>query len=1186
MDLSPLSQEAYPLWSSNQLSAPFVDGDEQLLPWVQALADDLSMVSWCGARPFLVRCSPAQLAFFVHQLVPSIGTCLNPAARKEQPELDKAYNTLLQACVPCLLPHQRRLSPSDGDERWTWDHTDPLHRADRFRPGTDSLCLLGDEGPHHLKVYRDLLALSTTTGRGIRSRDKQGRQYLCLPSDLNAPRRGDCLVWALVALTYIAHGIQLTVRTVRRFLAAFLVDSRLLHAFLEDDSITAFYTSFQDCVNSAPSTLRGLGVTQLPTQSPPDHTLAAVRDAIALTEQEAGRNGSVELDGNLIPVVYQALCSVHRLRPLPFRVGRVQDIAQRMAQLGSADSPVLPTPELWVVIGTGHGVPALLASPAHEVFRTCFTPHGEARELPRELLLASCPLPPNPPPLPSDPSPVGQAAHPIVPIAAPRGQPDDITAGRATPRQPVPDITDRPDGAGGGQDNLDYVDSSPRGQCDNAGFNCGSAADTDDRPVVSLIDGDPGRHQPSTDAPSQLEPVSSTTRAPDAPDPAAAATPNRASGPTPVPTGARALTAGGGPPPLVLPPLDPACIPSGIQLVPGDVVLFTDGANRNNGTCSIRNPAQMGWGFVVCDHQLRVLRQGGGYEGSCTKPHDRNFSNNVAEYLGLQAGLQAIIQLQLHCDPTASRLLVFGDSQLVKTQLRGVACARGHLQGLLRETQASVAALHPLEVSFHHVLRGSNKRADALANAAINRRSTYVWDYEDDARAAVDWFQHPIISIRRQVSQSSHPVMLIHDTDALVDELDRRVVTLTQPILAADLERIMVSCLALATFRYERDLSTPHGAIFLWAQRQFSTQALRSAALSTPAVRASLPPGSSLERWFHQVSLTIMATKLLRIAHSTGVSAESGAGQPSPPLASPPRESQGRDSPPHGHNDRGGDHVDATTGRANRGTSGTTCAGVGASSARSPECTVIPPSAATCSSGPGPPRTSLPSVPDVPTTPSVSLPSRSPPAIPRRQVSSRSRLASSPVMPPPPSRTPPRPNGLVVRPDRRSPSGTTSSGPIVELDHRRHGSSGSRSPPPVRRGQGDRRWAGSGRRPTAPPHNPLRRLQHCTSGCYVRLHGAPRRAPPVLILEDLRSCYGVPLPPRTVVLRGPDNLCILLLPHPTDVSRALATDLSFSSCYRLEDFDPSEEELSAEIRQRWVRSIRRVRGTHRVFDRV
>lgn len=188
---------------------------------------------------------------------------------------------------------------------------------------------------------------------------------------------------------------------------------------------------------------------------------------------------------------------------------------------------------------------------------------------------------------------------------------------------------------------------------------------------------------------------------------------------------------------------------------------------------------------------------------------------------------------------------------------------------------------------------------------------------------------------------------------------------------------------------------------------------------------------------------------------------------------------------------------------------------------------------------------------------------RSPPTTPRRPVPARSHLLS-PVMPAPPPRTPTYRTGPAAQNGRRSPSRTTHNGPHEDI-------SGHQQP----------RLGNPGSQ-ASPHHQP----RPPTNGCYVRVHGIPRRAPPVSVLEDLRSCYDVPLPPRTVVLWGPGNLCVLLLPHPADACRVLAADLSFSSCYRLESFDPSKAQMSGEIRQRWIRTIRRVRGTSRVFHRI
>jgi ribonuclease HI len=295
-----------------------------------------------------------------------------------------------------------------------------------------------------------------------------------------------------------------------------------------------------------------------------------------------------------------------------------------------------------------------------------------------------------------------------------------------------------------------------------------------------------------------------------------------------------------------LPPITIACLPPGLEPQPGDILLFFDGACPNNGTCSRSNPAHVGWGFALCDHTLRLLRQGGGYEGSCINRNQRTHTNNVAEYRSLQAGLDAVLQLHLHQSPDSRRLLILGDSALVCTQLAGTATARGPLSGLLAETQAYVAAMAPLCPSYHHIFRTSNQRADALANAAILRRCGYVWDHTDDARAMTDWSQQPLCPVNRRVSHTPQPALLSQDLDSLCSRLDQCLAAATAhvPPTAAAVERVLVENLSLATLNYQRDFSAPRGTIFVWASRQFSQQASRPVAATSAAVlRASLPPG-------------------------------------------------------------------------------------------------------------------------------------------------------------------------------------------------------------------------------------------------------------------------------------------------------------------------------------------------------
>jgi len=129
------------------------------------------------------------------------------------------------------------------------------------------------------------------------------------------------------------------------------------------------------------------------------------------------------------------------------------------------------------------------------------------------------------------------------------------------------------------------------------------------------------------------------------------------------------------------------------------VIVEADGGSRGN-------PGPGGYGAVVLDPESgQVLAERSGSLGATT--------NNIAEYSGLIAGLEAAAELG------ARRVEVRMDSKLVVEQVSGRWQTRN--PGL-RPLGAKAAAL--IEgfdaVRLEWVPRSRNKRADALANAAMD----------------------------------------------------------------------------------------------------------------------------------------------------------------------------------------------------------------------------------------------------------------------------------------------------------------------------------------------------------------------------------------------------------------------------------------------------------------------------------
>ena len=129
------------------------------------------------------------------------------------------------------------------------------------------------------------------------------------------------------------------------------------------------------------------------------------------------------------------------------------------------------------------------------------------------------------------------------------------------------------------------------------------------------------------------------------------------------------------------------------------LVIEADGGSRGN-------PGPAAFGAVVLDADTgRILAEIADHIGSDT--------NNVAEYLGLTAGLEAARRI----DPTAeveARL----DSKLVVQQMSGGWAIRNDR---LRRLALAAKALMPAnQVRYTWVPRAQNKRADALVNRALD----------------------------------------------------------------------------------------------------------------------------------------------------------------------------------------------------------------------------------------------------------------------------------------------------------------------------------------------------------------------------------------------------------------------------------------------------------------------------------
>lgn len=128
--------------------------------------------------------------------------------------------------------------------------------------------------------------------------------------------------------------------------------------------------------------------------------------------------------------------------------------------------------------------------------------------------------------------------------------------------------------------------------------------------------------------------------------------------------------------------------------------LFSDGGSRGN-------PGTAGAGFVLYDENNNEIFAGKHYLGTAT--------NNHAEYMALLLGLQKAYEMGI------KSLDCFLDSELIVRQLSG--------QYRVKHTDLKSLFEHVIQqknnfehVSFCHIPRAKNKRADMLANEAMDEK--------------------------------------------------------------------------------------------------------------------------------------------------------------------------------------------------------------------------------------------------------------------------------------------------------------------------------------------------------------------------------------------------------------------------------------------------------------------------------
>jgi probable phosphoglycerate mutase len=162
------------------------------------------------------------------------------------------------------------------------------------------------------------------------------------------------------------------------------------------------------------------------------------------------------------------------------------------------------------------------------------------------------------------------------------------------------------------------------------------------------------------------------------------------------------------------------------------LIVEADGGSRGN-------PGPAGYGALVRDAETgRVLAERAASVGRAT--------NNVAEYGGLVAGLQAALDL----DPTAT-VEVRMDSKLVVEQMSGRWQIK-HPDMKQLALQGQKLARQLGSVRYTWVPRAQNGAADALANSAMDGRpvhrnvSAEATSLEDDVQPAVVEASAPVVT--------------------------------------------------------------------------------------------------------------------------------------------------------------------------------------------------------------------------------------------------------------------------------------------------------------------------------------------------------------------------------------------------------------------------------------------------------
>uniref|UniRef100_A0A6C0LVD0 RNase H type-1 domain-containing protein n=1 Tax=viral metagenome TaxID=1070528 RepID=A0A6C0LVD0_9ZZZZ len=130
------------------------------------------------------------------------------------------------------------------------------------------------------------------------------------------------------------------------------------------------------------------------------------------------------------------------------------------------------------------------------------------------------------------------------------------------------------------------------------------------------------------------------------------------------------------------------------------IKLYFDGGSRGN-------PGIGGAGAVLYSNSDIEIAS------VSVKIHEKS-TNNQAEYIGLISGLE------LAYEHGYGDVDVYGDSMLVVKQVSGEWKCKNQTLRILKDETVSIIKKHFSHVKLHHIYRSQNKRADELANIAMD----------------------------------------------------------------------------------------------------------------------------------------------------------------------------------------------------------------------------------------------------------------------------------------------------------------------------------------------------------------------------------------------------------------------------------------------------------------------------------